>query len=413
MPEFTLTTPSDDRELGQVLDIVSLALHFSRELADRFAAIVGRENFRLLRRGDQPAGGLALHEMGQFFGGESVRMSGVGAVGIAPEHRAGGAATAMMNLVLREMRDRPNGAPPISSLYPATVPLYRRSGFELAGGRYEISIPIRQMRLAARGAADDGGLRMARIEDGDAARVRSLYARLARHTPGLLDRGEFSWRRVFEPRGEKAHGYQVLNAAGEMEGYLFMQQKDAPPGAASNAPLFHLLVADVQFATPRAGLRLLELLRAHQSVCDAAVLYGSPDHPWLALMPERTFSARHQFHWMMRIVDIEKALLARGWNPCVSGEVALEVRDDVLPENNGRFILQVDGGKARVTAGGAGEAIIDVRGLAALYSGHLSPHDLVGWGRLRIADAARDAQRTLATLQGLFAGPRPWLGDMF
>jgi GNAT superfamily N-acetyltransferase len=124
-PDFTLATPADDRELAACLDIVAQSLHFPRELADRFAKIVGREHFRVIRssggRGapspSSIVGGLALHEMGQFFGGRSVKMFGVGAVGIAPEHRASGAATAMMTQVVREMHER---GVPISTLYPAT-----------------------------------------------------------------------------------------------------------------------------------------------------------------------------------------------------------------------------------------------------------------------------------------------------
>ena len=408
MPDFTLSKPADERELARFLDICSLALHFPRDLADRFATITGREAFRVVRAnsaGHPIVGGLAIHDMGQFFGGKSVRMGGIGAVGIAPEFRASRAATQMMTLVLRDMRD---SGFTVSSLYPATVPLYRRAGYELAGSRYEITIPIRQMRLAE--AAGD--LRIERIEGGDRDRIVEFYTGAARHTPGLLDRREFSWKRVYEPRGERAQGYKVVNAAGAIEGYAFLLQKDAPH-AHAQSPLFHLVINDVQFATPAAGMRLLELVRQHQSVCDTAMLYGSPDHPLLALIAERIFAARHQFHWMLRILDVRKALEARGWNACVRGEVAFDVRDDVLAENNAKVTLSVAAGKADAKSGGAGDAIIDIRGLAALYTGHLSPLDLVSWGRLQIADHVRDPQGMLETLAGLFAGPRPWLGDMF
>ena len=408
MSDFTLSKPADERELARFLDICALALHFPRDLADRFASISGRDAFRVVRAnsdGNPIVGGLVIHDMGQFFGGKSVRMGGIGAVGIAPEFRASGAATQMMALALRDMRE--NGFM-ISSLYPATVPLYRRAGYELAGSRYEVTIPIRQMRLEKRA----GDLRVERVEEGDRERIVEFYTSVARHTPGLLDRREFSWKRVYEPRGEKAQGYKVLNAAGAIEGYAFLLQKDVPQ-AHAQSPLFHLLINDAQFATPAAGARLLELVRQHQSVCDTAILYGSPDHPLLALIPERIFIARHQFHWMLRILDVRKALEARGWNACVRGEVALDVRDDLLPENNAKLMLSVAGGAANVKAGGAGDAIIDIRGLAALYTGHLSAHDLLSWGRLQVADHVRDPQRVLETLSALFAAPRPWLGDMF
>ena len=53
---------------------------------------------------------------------------------------------------------------------------------------------------------------------------------------------------------------------------------------------------------------------------------------------------------------------------------------------------------------------IDVRGLASLYTGHLSAHEVMAIGQLQIGDDMRDA---LDALDAMFAGPRPWLGDMF
>jgi predicted acetyltransferase len=116
---------------------------------------------------------------------------------------------------------------------------------------------------------------------------------------------------------------------------------------------------------------------------------------------------------MLRIVHLENAIKARGWSPFVRAEVALDVRDDVLDQNAGRWQLSVHDGAASVQRGGAGDAIIDIRGLAALYSGHLSPHDLIAWGRLSLADHVRDVAGVLAALQAIFAGPRPWMSDMF
>ena len=50
---------------------------------------------------------------------------------------------------------------------------------------------------------------------------------------------------------------------------------------------------------------------------------------------------------------------------------------------------------------------MDIRGLAVLYSGQLTPFDLCLTG---LAEGSEEALRT-ATL--LFAGPRPWTSDFF
>ena len=85
----------------------------------------------------------------------------------------------------------------------------------------------------------------------------------------------------------------------------------------------------------------------------------------------------------------------------------MDVADDVLPSNNGRFVLRVVDGRGRVEKGGQGRLRLHIRDLAALYSGYLSPWELRGAGSL-MGEATDLAAAALA-----FGGPRPWLPDMF
>ena len=84
-----------------------------------------------------------------------------------------------------------------------------------------------------------------------------------------------------------------------------------------------------------------------------------------------------------------------------------DVSDDVLPANNRRFTMEVSGGAARVRKGGRGDLKIDVRGLAPLYSGHLSVRELQSTGYV---NGSEDA---LAAAGAIFAGPAPWMPDIF
>jgi predicted acetyltransferase len=60
-----------------------------------------------------------------------------------------------------------------------------------------------------------------------------------------------------------------------------------------------------------------------------------------------------------------------------------------------------------VTRGGNGAVRLDVRALATLYSGFVRASDLARSGRVA-GDSA-----SLETLDALFAGPPPALGDYF
>src|SRR5204863_3657876 len=113
----------------------------------------GRENVRVLREGREPIACLLLLPMGQFFGGRPVPTVGVAAVGVAPHLRGRGAAARVMSSALREIRA---AGTPLSALYPATQVLYRKVGYEQAGGRFEITIPAGALGLV--GGPDEGRL---------------------------------------------------------------------------------------------------------------------------------------------------------------------------------------------------------------------------------------------------------------
>ena len=124
-------------------------------------------------------------------------------------------------------------------------------------------------------------------------------------------------------------------------------------------------------------------------------------------MAEQSYRVLRHDRWMVRILDVARALEARGFPPDLECELSLDVRDDVLPHNAQRFVLEVCKGRGRVRKGGRGKLRIDVRGLAALYTGHWLPADLVAVGLLD------GPERDCATASTLFAGPAPWMPDFF
>jgi predicted acetyltransferase len=151
---------------------------------------------------------------------------------------------------------------------------------------------------------------------------------------------------------------------------------------------------------------LLTLLADHRSTLKALSFYAGLTEPALMLLPERAFRIDVSERWMLRVNDVELALNARGYPP-LEGRVDFEISDDVLPENAGRYRADFSGGRASVTRGGGGTVRLDVRALAALYSGFLSPFELVRCGQL----AAAASELTL--LAALFAGPAPTMPDFF
>jgi predicted acetyltransferase len=282
-------------------------------------------------------------------------------------------------------------------LYPATQPLYRRVGYEVAGARYEIHVDAGALGLG------DRALALRPVKPSDDAAVEACYRRFASQHHGWLDRGPYIWRRVRTPRGDTAHGFVVEGPAG-MEGYVYLVRGLSPQGA---VPTQVLKLTDLVATTPAAARRLLRFLGDHGSLAREAVWYGGADEPLLAMLREQSFQVKLSMHWMTRVLDVAQALEARGFPPGLSGALHLDVEDDLLPENTGRFVLEVEGGGARVRPGGDGHLRLHVRALAPLFTGFLTPRALQLAGMLSADDASLD------TASALFAGPAPSLRDMF
>jgi predicted acetyltransferase len=242
------------------------------------------------------------------------------------------------------------------------------------------------------------------IEKADREAIHKVYAERGRRTSGNLDRSEWLWLRIFDPPSwqPKVEGY-LAERDGNVEGYTVFAQKETDTLRHAH----ELELVDLVTLTADAARRLLTFLADHRSMAETVLWYGAPAEPMLYLLAEQTGTIAHRMDWMLRIVDVARALEARGYPPTVRTEVHFEVVDDTLPQNDRRFVLEVSDSEGHVCEGGTGRVRIDVRGLAALYTGHLAPGELKATGYLNGPD------EDLARAGAVFAGPAPWMSDIF
>lgn len=389
--------PGSDVEIRAFVETIANALFFPRRGADleTWTTREGRENIRVARQDGQVIGGLIVQRMGQWFGGNSVPTGCVRAVGVAPQHRAAGVASRLMRTALEELQ---RDGVPLSALYPATQPVYRRAGYEQAGMRLTYSLPTRGIDLRYR------SLEVRAIEPSDHDAIRQVYAERAARTLGNLDRNSWLWQRIFEstPWGKPAHGFLVTRDE-RIEGYLVYTQQEGDILEHANA----LDLIDLVVLTPDAGRRLLAFLSDHRSMVGKVTFQAGPTDPVLLLLAEQEWSIARRIDWMLRIVDVRGALAARGYPAGIRAELHLDVKDDVLAQNARQLVLAVDDGQGQVRDGGRGRVTIDVRGLAALFTGHVSPFDLRAAGYVDAPDG------DLETAGLIFGGPAPWMPDIF
>jgi predicted acetyltransferase len=374
--------------------MLSWSFGFPAADAEPWLRSAGVENLRVARDEDQPSACLVLIPMGQFFGGRSVPMVGVAGVATAADRRGTGAAAALMRATIEELAGL---GTPISVLYPATRSLYRSVGYEPAGVRFEYKVPLSSILVR------DRGLEVRPIRDADEAEVLAIYRAQASAHEGTLDRGPYVWNRIRNVRREHVRGF-AFGAPGRASGYVYLYEKVPTPGD----PRYDLYVTDAVALTPGAASRILSFFADHRSLGANVRWHGGPADPLAQALPEVGYAMTLPLsHWMLRITDAAAALASRGYPHGVQAEVELDVADPLVGRNHGRFVLSVADGAGEVRRGGSGALRIDVRGLAALYTGHASPSTLVSLGLLD------GSPGQLARLGVLFGGASPWMRDFF
>jgi predicted acetyltransferase len=389
MSEIEFGPLGGEEELQALSGFLSWAFGFPQLEARVLLERGGLQEVLVARRSGRLLGGLLRIPMGQWFGGRSVPMLGIAGVAVAPEARGQKVALSLMTAALRAARA---SGMALSALYPATVTLYRAVGYELAGSRCRYTGECKNLPLYR----SELGVRQLTVADQPI--VEELYTRVARHRPGYLDRGPYVWRRVRESRSEPHLGYLVIGAEGP-EGYVYLSQKGTHPER-------ELVVHDLIAVTAAAAERLIALIADHRSTLAKFSFHGTHADALALSFPERAFRTELETPFMLRIVDVERALVSRGY-PEISTSLELEIRDGLLAENAGRYRLEVASGAAQVFEGGAGSIKLSVRALAALYSGYLSPFELARTRELEADDAS------LARLAALFSGPAPAMSDFF
>ncbi len=281
------------------------------------------------------------YDMAQWWHGRSQPMAGVGGVKVAPEARARGVGKALMSGLLAAMSER---GYPLSALYPATPHLYRSLGWELAGSQYLAEMPCRTLTSLRdpdpRVAAAAGGLggsagaaasvRLRRAEPADAEEV---IATLGAVHAASLDCG---------PCTEDVPGVRRWLAEPGVFAYL---AQDGFLAYGWYGGSRQIQVHVLQAASARTARALWGIVGSHASIADTVRACVGPADPITWLTSELDLSLRRYHGWMLRVLDAQAAIAARGFPAGTQISVPLALTDKELPANTGRYTLTVRAGR--------------------------------------------------------------------
>ncbi|MCW5312787.1 GNAT family N-acetyltransferase [Nostoc sp. KVJ3] len=384
----TLAHPQDIQQLEHILEQCFISALGGEEA---YINLIGKENFRIIRRLEQVIGGLATLDMGQWWGGQRVPMTGIAVVGIAPEYRGSGAAIALMQHTLKELYNRGIA---ISALYPEIQTLYRKVGYEQGGSWciWEVATQNIQVR--------EQPLPLELVASVNNEVFHELYQQQARQTHGYLDRHPAIWERIIQANEKEIVYTYLIGTKDQPQGYIIFTQERTENGIV-------LVVKDWVLSTVAAAQTFWSFLANHRSQIQHVRWKSSAIDSLTLLLPEQTAKIKTTNRWLLRIIEVVKALELRGYPPGIQAQLHLEIQDNLLTGNNGKFILSVANGRGEVTRGGKGELQLDIRELSPLYTSLFTPYHLQQAGKLNGTETA------ILIATQIFAGASPWMADFF
>ncbi|WBB74921.1 GNAT family N-acetyltransferase [Micromonospora sp. WMMD1128] len=370
-------------DFDEIAALLALAFHgeIDPEVQEVERPIFEPERSLLVRDGGAPVAHAAAFGRDLTVPGSTVPAAHVSMVAVAPTHRRRGLLTGLMRRQLRDIRDA--GREPVAVLWASEGRIYPRFGYGSAAQRLMLTADTTGLRLPAPTPAE-GTLRLDRPATHRHELAR-LYERARADRPGWSRRDERWWAYVLadvKSRRDGATERRVLLHDGPdgLDGYALYRTKE---GWSGDVPRGEVRVDEVVAVTPEASLALWRLLLSVDLTRRLSFPTAAVDEPLLRLVDEpRQLAPQLADALWVRVVDVPAALAARRYAADV--DVVIEVTDELLPENSGRWRLVGGpaGAECTATTAPAGLAC-DVRALGELYLGGVTPAALAAAGRVR------------------------------
>lgn len=368
----------------------------------------GTDTLRVGELRGRIVGAFQLHPLRQWVGGARLPMAGVGTVAISPVHRKRRLAEQLVASGLRAARERGDL---VSALYPFRVGFYHRLGYGNAG-------IVEQWQVPASSLPDSPERMRVELLEDDAARAQALalYGEWARAQNGQLERTPRMWSYVLSQADRALVGYRA--ADGALTGYAVVAYRTD----LKRRDRF-LEVEELVWTTQSSRRGLLAWLGSLGDQWEQVLLRALPAHrlqdwlreprlpadtapPWQLWSPAATLLMGPMF----RLLDVAGAWEHRSIAGMAGVSTVFEITDAHLPENAGRWLLTLEGGRASLVRDGSAHATIrlDIATFSRLYIGALSPGAAFAAGLLEC-----DRPDLLPALDAALALPEPWLFDRF
>jgi predicted acetyltransferase len=368
--------------------------------------------------GDAIVGTTAAYSFQLTVPGGFVGAGGVTFVSVLPSHRRRGILSAMMRHQLADIAAR---GEPVAALFASESVIYGRYGYGCASGQLSLTIRRGEGALnpaAARSAGTGHDSVRLRVAQPDELRTElaRVYDSAIPHRPGMMARDKRWWQSIladpeFDRRGMSS--LKCLLAADDSgpSGYALYRTK--PDWDDDGLPSGSLSVGELIAADGAATAALWADLLTRDLIGEVVARQRPVDDPLLDMLADRRRARAYLTDGLwIRLTDVPAALCSRRY--CCAADVVLEVTDELLPANAGRWRLQcpapADGAAASCERT---KAAADIElPVAALGAGYLGGIRLTALATAGVVTEHK--QGTLAMLSAaMYSDPAPWCPSTF
>src|SRR5215469_1596205 len=400
---------------------ISLRLFEPDRSLAAFDLVAGSADAGTLARDGDIVGTAGAFSFQMAVPGAVIPVAGVSYVGVMPTHRRRGIARALMTRQLQDIAAR--GSEAVAALWASEATLYGRYGYGRASSIAHFRVGRGEGTLAV---PVDPSLTLRLVPPADAlAELAKVYDAVLPTQPGFFARDDRWWARtVIDPEadrgGEGPLRCLLASDSTGPRGYALYRAHDRWDDS-EGLPNCLIRVRELVWADPAAGAALWRDLFSRDLVGEIVVPDRPADDPLLYQLadPRRARPIVSDGLWV-RVVDLPRALAARAYSCPL--DVVLEVRDEILPANAGRWRLRASG-PVKPASTGAGEAgsvtcerthepadvALDIRELGAAYLGGTRLGALAAAGLV-----TEDRAGTVARLSAAMSwDPAPWCPVIF
>jgi len=319
------------------------------------------------------------------FNGTHLPFAGITFVGTLPIYRQRGCLRSVITKHFEILHEQ--GERPLAALYASQAAIYQRYGYAIVSSINTYHIEPRYLSFAPIYRSLDGGGTLREVEDSEFDLLKGLYQQFCADRIGYLHRGRIMWHATLlhEPPSGTILSKIIYEEEGRPMGYVIYTVE--PQNVPFGQPWQRVFIKELVWLTPSAYHRMLNYFTSMALVTQIVWERVPLDDPLPHVMLEpRMLHMDTRDGLLARIVDVQSVMTRRLYTQ--SGELTLDVIDEMCPWNHGRWQLQTsaNGATMRRTQQSA-ELAVPIDTLAMLVFGQITATEAARMGRLDVLNS--------------------------